>query len=142
MVNFFGLKRLPGIGSLDNRSPELLLNLQNLSSQIVAIFGDVEAASVFVERTVRQLRCSVGPCMYCGSMTRRMLMCIGCQRIIAFGAGVINDSPKKSKQMAYFRQFSPQMLKRAWKVVLVRNGHKATRIQALARGWLKRRACS
>jgi len=127
------------VGPCDARSLELKLKLEELSRKIVEIFcGDVGAATVFVERTVIQMRCSFGPCMFCGRMNKRMLMCVACQRIAVLGVDA-NSPPKKSKQMTYFDQFEPQILKRAKehkRKCFVASQMK--KIQAVARGWLVR----
>ena len=138
-MNLFVILDHPTVGPCDERSPELKLKFEKLSCNIVEIFcGDVAAATVFVERTVRQKRCSFGPCMFCGRMTKSMLMCGACQRIAVFGV-YAKSPPKKSKQMTYFEQFEPQILKRA-------KEHKRKcfvasqlkKIQAVSRGWLVR----
>ena len=138
-MNLFELKAHPTVGLCDDRSPELKLKLEELSRKIVEIFcGDVGASKVFVERTVIQMRCSFGPCMFCGRMTKRMLMCVACQRIAVLGVDA-NSLPKKSKQMTYFAQFEPQILERAKehkRKCFVASQRK--KIQAVARGWLVR----
>ena len=138
-LNLFELQAHPTAGLCDDRPPSLKVEFEKLSIKLLEIFGgDMSAARAFVERTVLQMRCSFGPCKFCGRMTRASLMCVACQRVVVLGAGV-NAPPNKNKQMSYFIQFAPQILKRA-------KDHKqrcflATqlkKIQAVARGWLVR----
>ena len=138
-TNLFVILDHPTAGPLDYRFPDVKSGLEELTRKIVEIFdGDVDAARVFVERTVRQMRCSCGPCVFCGRMTRRMLMCVACQRMTVLGV-TFDALPKKSKQMAYLAQFGPQILERA--KVHKRKCFVASqmkKIQAQARGWLVR----
>lgn len=124
------------MGPRDDRIPELVDRLKILSADIVKICGDEKTAAVFVERTVRQLRCNVGTCLSCGRMTCGALMCLACQRIAIFGDDVNNAPPKKSKQISYVTQFEVKMLKRAKKHMHnCLRASKAKKIQALVRGF-------
>lgn len=126
-------------GPRDDRIPELVKRLETLSADIVKICGDEKTARMFVERTVCQLRCKVGPCMFCGRMTCGALMCLACQRVAIFGDDVDNAAPKESKQMAYVAQFEVKMLQRAKKHMhKCLRASKAKKIQALVRGYLTR----
>ena len=138
-MKLFERKEHTTLGHCDNRSPNLILKFENLSIKLLEIFGgDVNSAKKFVSRTVVQMRCSFGPCMYCGTMSKKMLVCIACQRTLYYGVNE-NLPPKKSKQVAYFIQFETQILKRASehaRKCFVASQTK--QIQAVARGWLVR----
>ena len=116
-VNFFKRKTHPTVGSSyrDHRSPELKCQFFELSKKILEIFDDdVDAATVFVDRTLFQMRCSFAPCMVCCIMTKGNLMCGACQRTAVLGVDA-NLPPKESRQQSYFANFETQILERAKK---------------------------
>ena len=133
-LDFFGPFEL----KKDIRTNEMRLKCQKLSLEILEIFGgDMKKTGVFVERTLKQTRCTFGPCFWCGSFCKKNLICARCQRAKVFGAE--DALPKESKQISYFVQFRIELIKRA-------NQHnercvyagKVKKTQAVARGWLVR----
>ena len=133
---------------VNRRSAEVADGLKVLSDELQDIFRDPVGAQTFVVKTLPFLdgsRSKPVVCNGCGSMALEGI-CGACRLFIVTKGNPLNVCPRAipsllpAPQEAYLELFSVEMIKRAKKRVLIRNGHKATKIQKVLRGWLVRNA--